>query len=106
MRTYVPEGVYVMPEWSGVLRNHYWFIRWLGGRNPSRRRALYRKIHKEKLHLAASGVDREHVRLVCLLLADPRRECRTARCIAFEAALFAVAEAKRGTNAVLAPILP
>ena len=106
MKTYVPEGVYVMPEWSGVLRNLYWFVRYLGGREPSRRRALYRRIFKEKRTLVASGVDREHVRLICLVLADPRRECRTARCIAFEAALCAVSEAKRGTNAVLAPILP
>lgn len=101
MSACVPEGVYVMPEWSGVLRNFYWHVRYYGRRDPARRLALYRKIRKEKLALVASGVDPEHIRLVCLSLADPSRERRIARCIAFEAAIVAVSRAQRGVNVVL-----
>ena len=106
MKSYVPEGVYVLPAWSGPLRNLYWHVRYWGDRFPSKRRALYRRIFKEKQALISSGVDPEHVRLVCLVLVDPRRECRAARCLAYEAALDAVSRAKCGTNAALAPILP
>jgi len=106
MSACVPEGVYVMPAWSGVLRNLYWHVRYYGGRYPARRLALYRKILKEKRALVASGVDPEHIRLVCLSLADPSRERRIARCIAFEAAIGALSRAQRGANVALVPAIP
>lgn len=99
MRPRVPEGGYVLPAWSANLRNLYWFVRFYGFRDLSRRRGLYRRIAKEKRAVTASGVDPEYVRLVCLFLADPRRENRAVKCLAFEAALGVLDRLSRVTRA-------
>jgi len=67
------------------LRNLYWSLRLSRG---VARSTLYRKILREKKRLLALGLDAERLRLYCLLLANPRRECRQKRFDVFSADLL------------------
>lgn len=59
-----------MPEWSGKLRNLYWFLRYNRKFNEAKRRKYYRLIAAEKKRLYETGVDAELVRLLCLHLVN------------------------------------
>jgi len=62
-----------MPEWPSKLRNLYWIKRNLRSWDLAGRRAIYRKIAKEKRRLVEQvGVDQEEVRLLCRHLANTR----------------------------------
>ena len=56
---------YDMPDWSGPVRNLYWFLRYRRQWNSAARRRYYRKIRVERDRLVASGIDAEWVRLFC-----------------------------------------
>lgn len=60
------------PDWSAVIRNHYWILRSVRGFNTSRIRQQYRLIVKEKKRLHDAGVDSEVVRLLCRHMVNPR----------------------------------
>ena len=56
---------YPYPDWSGLIRNHYWHLRYARGFVTARIRKQYRLIEKEKKRLHEAGVDGELVRLLC-----------------------------------------
>lgn len=60
-----------MPEWSGTLRNLYWFLRYVRAYDGAARRRYYRRIEAEKKRLQSEGVDQEAVRLFCRWMAKP-----------------------------------
>lgn len=73
-----------MPEWSGNLRNLYWYLRYHRNWNEAKRRASYRRIAAEKKRLIESGVDAELVRLLCRHLANTRDQHAEARYLRYE----------------------
>jgi hypothetical protein len=58
-----------LPEWSESLRHLYWIIR-VEGRIEAKRRRYYRKVEKEKLRLAESGVSQIKIAAVCRYLCN------------------------------------
>lgn len=65
---------YRLPDWTQVIRNHYWHLRFARGFDSARIRKQYRLIAKEKKRLHEAGVDRELVRLYCRHIVNPRNE--------------------------------
>lgn len=63
---------YKYPEWSVVIRNHYWILRSLRPHHVARRRMQYRRIEVEKKRLQSEGVDAEVVRLLCRHMVNLR----------------------------------
>lgn len=64
-----------MPEWGGLLRNYYYFIRESRGESRysrAKRRKYYRYIEKEKIRLVTLGFDNELIRLYCRFLSNTR----------------------------------
>lgn len=60
----------MLPDWSGNLRNLYWFLRYRRAFDTASRRKYYRRIEAEKKRLIDSGVDPEAVRLCCRYLSN------------------------------------
>lgn len=58
------------PAWSGIIRNHYWHLRFCRGFHEARRRKEYRRIEAEKKRLQSEGVDSETIRLLCRHLVN------------------------------------
>ena len=74
-----------MPEWSGTLRNLYWFLRARRIWDTAMRRRYYRKINIEKKRLFLLGVDQEEIRLLCRYLANTRNKHAEMRFLAYRA---------------------
>ena len=72
------------PAWTGVIRNHYWHLRYVRGFHEARRRREYRIIEAEKKRLRSEGVDSEAIRLLCrhlVNLQNKRAEARWWNCL-------------------------
>lgn len=65
---------YKYPEWSQMIRNHYWYLRFARGFDSARIRKEYRRIEAEKKRLQGAGVDIELVRLLCRHMVNPRNK--------------------------------
>ncbi len=65
---------YRYPEWSQIIRAHYWHLRFARGFNQARIRKEYRRIEAEKKRLEKAGVDRELVRLLCRHMVNLRNQ--------------------------------
>lgn len=66
-----------MPEWGGLLRNYYYFIRESRGtsrHSRAKRRRYYRYVRAEKDKLIMLGVDQELLRLYCRYLSNTRNQ--------------------------------
>lgn len=74
---------YALPEWSHVLRNEYWFLRYCRSWDSAGRRRRYRRIAVEKKRLIESGVDFEELRLLCRHLANPRNRRAEERLLSY-----------------------
>jgi len=62
-----------MPEWSNILCNLYWMLRYRRAWDDAHRRRYYRYIAKEKLRLIEEArVDPEELRLLCRYLSNPQ----------------------------------
>ncbi|WP_153111060.1 hypothetical protein [Propionivibrio limicola] len=78
-----------MPDWSGDLRNLYWFLRYRRSWDSAGVRRYYRKIGKEKRRLLDEvGVDQEELRLLCRFLANPRNRRAEERWLAYRKLLL------------------
>jgi len=68
----------IVPEWGGLLRNYYFFIRSTRGVENkfkrAKRRRYYRYIASERRRIIEQGIDAEIVRLYCRWLANTRNE--------------------------------
>lgn len=62
------------PDWSQIIRQHYWHLRYARGFNSARIRKEYRRIEAEKKRLHDLGVDSELVRLLCRHLANLKNQ--------------------------------
>lgn len=65
---------YRYPEWSQVIRQHYWHLRFARGFDSARIRKEYRRIAAEKKRLHEAGVDQELVRLLCRHMVNMRNQ--------------------------------
>lgn len=75
---------YVPPEWSGPLRNLYWFHRNIRVWQATKRRESYRLIRAERDRLEACGINRELLRLMCRWLSEPGDRFALDRLVAFQ----------------------
>lgn len=101
--SYDISGVWLPPEWSFRLRGLYWKLRYQRKCRWSKARLIYRLIRQERLALVDAGVNPEYVRLVCLYLADPKREARVMRVVAFERRLGVLSVCRSGGMGAEAP---
>lgn len=58
-----------LPDWTINLRHFYWVIR-VQGRIEKTRRKYYRKVEREKLRLAESGIPQIKIAAVCRYLSN------------------------------------
>lgn len=77
----------MLPDWSGNIRNLYWFLRYKRSWDSAGRRKYYRKISVEKKRLIESGVDPELVRLCCRYLANFKNRNAEQRFYAYQSQL-------------------
>jgi len=64
-----PQANIDLPDWSRLLSNYYWRIRF-ESRDKAKLRKYYRYVAKEKLRLAESGIDQQLINAVCRYLAS------------------------------------
>lgn len=69
----------MFPDWSGNLRNLYWFLRYRRKYDTAARMRYYRKIQAEKKRLHEAGVDQEELRLLCRYLANTKNKNAESR---------------------------
>lgn len=78
----------MLPDWSGNLRNLYWFLRYRRAYDTAARMRYYRRIAVEKKRLVGElGVDQEEVRLLCRALSNPKNRNAEERWKAYVAQL-------------------
>ena len=77
----------MLPDWSGNLRNLYWFLRYRRAFDTAARMRYYRKIAAEKKRLHEEGVDVEEVRLLCRALSNPKNKAAEMRWRSYSAQL-------------------
>lgn len=78
---------YMPPVWSGRLRNFYYMLRYRRYFDSAGKRRYYRYIRRERDCLVASGVNAEHVRLLCRWLSNPAENAALRRLERLEAAM-------------------
>lgn len=65
---------YKYPEWSQMIRTHYWPLRYARAFDDARVRKQYRLIAVEKKRLQGEGVDSELIRLLCRHMVNPKSQ--------------------------------
>ena len=70
---------YRYPEWTDLIRTHYWPLRYSRGFDLARIRKQYRLIAVEKKRLQSEGVDSELIRLLCRHLVNPGSQVASVR---------------------------